>query len=101
MPATVDTLGHLLTLKVTAANAQNREQVDALTQTVQEATGANVPLAYVEQGCTGQGVWDELAAVKPRRGSCCRRAGGWWSACLDGPRGFVAWREITNGWPPP
>jgi transposase len=51
--AAVDTLGHLLALKVTAANAQDREQVGALAQAVQQATGAQVQLAYVDQGDTG------------------------------------------------
>lgn len=52
--AAVDTLGHLLALKVTAANAQDRAQVSALAQAVQEVTGQNVELAYVDQGYTGE-----------------------------------------------
>jgi transposase len=52
--AAVDTLGHLLALKVTAANQQDREQVEALAQAVQQVTGENVQLAYVDQGYTGQ-----------------------------------------------
>lgn len=51
--AVVDTLGHLLALKVTAANEQDRAQVQALAQAVQRATGENVQLAYVDQGYTG------------------------------------------------
>ena len=35
----VDTLGHLLALKVTAANEQDRAQVGDLAQALQEATG--------------------------------------------------------------
>jgi transposase len=50
----VDTLGHLLALKVTAANEQDRAQVKDLAQAVQRATGANVQLAYVDQGYTGE-----------------------------------------------
>ena len=50
----VDTLGQLLALKVTAANEQDREQVGALAQAVQAATGQNVQLAYVDQGYTGE-----------------------------------------------
>lgn len=50
----VDTLGHLLALKVTAANAQDREQVGTLAQAVQAVTGENVQLAYVDQGYTGE-----------------------------------------------
>jgi transposase len=49
----VDTLGHLLALKVTAANEQDRAQVGELAQAVQAATGENVQLAYVDQGYTG------------------------------------------------
>jgi len=51
--AAVDTLGHLLALKVTAANEQDRAHVGALAQAVQAATGENVQLAYVDQGYTG------------------------------------------------
>ena len=49
----VDTLGHLLALRVTAANDQDREQVDILAEQVQEATGQSVQVAYVDQGYTG------------------------------------------------
>jgi transposase len=52
--AAVDTLGHLLAVKVTAANEQDRAQVGALAQAVQTATGENVALAYVDQGYTGE-----------------------------------------------
>ena len=37
--AAVDTLGHLLALRVTSATEQDREQVGALAEAVQEATG--------------------------------------------------------------
>lgn len=50
----VDTLGHLLTLHVTPANAQDRAQVEELAQRVQAATGETVTLAYVDQGYTGE-----------------------------------------------
>src|SRR5215207_868129 len=50
----VDTLGHLLALLVTPANEQERAQVGALAQAVQEATGQSVELAYVDQGYTGE-----------------------------------------------
>ena len=49
----VDTLGHLLALKVTPANAQDRAQVAELTQAVQKATGETVQTAFVDQGYTG------------------------------------------------
>jgi transposase len=49
----VDTLGHLIALKVTPANEQEREQVAALSEHVQEVTGENVQVAFVDQGYTG------------------------------------------------
>jgi len=51
--AAVDTLGHLLALHVTAANEQDRTQVEKLAEAVQEITGKNIELAYVDQGYTG------------------------------------------------
>jgi transposase len=51
--AAVDTLGHVLALRVTAASDQDRAQVGALAADVQAATGENVTLAYVDQGYTG------------------------------------------------
>lgn len=51
--AAVDTLGHLLALVVTPANEQDREQVAALAQAVQEVTGETVEVAFVDQGYTG------------------------------------------------
>lgn len=50
----VDTLGHLLSLHVTAADEQDRSQVKKLARDVQEATGDSVELAYVDQGYTGE-----------------------------------------------
>jgi len=52
--AAVDTLGHLLTLPVTPANEQDRDQVTQLAQGVQEVTGQTVELAYVDPGYTGE-----------------------------------------------
>ena len=50
---TVDTLGYLLTLHVTAANEQDRAQVDRVAAEVQELTGQKVELAFVDAGYTG------------------------------------------------
>lgn len=50
----VDTLGHLLALRVTAADAQDRKQVKALAKAVQKATKKSVKLAFVDQGYTGE-----------------------------------------------
>jgi transposase len=49
----VDTLGHLLTAFVTAADEQDRAQVAHLAGVVQQLTGQSVELAYVDQGYTG------------------------------------------------
>jgi len=57
----VDTLGHLLALKVTAANEQERAQVADLIQEVQEATGNHVEVAFVDQGYTGEEPAQEAA----------------------------------------
>jgi len=50
----VDTLGHLLALRVTPANEQDRDQVGALAAAVQAATGATVEVAFVDQGYAGE-----------------------------------------------
>jgi transposase len=50
----VDMLGHLLALRVTPANEQDRAQVSELAAQVQQVTGENVALAYVDQGYTGE-----------------------------------------------
>jgi len=59
-----DTLGHLLALVVTPADAQDRAQVEQLAAAVQEATGEHVELAWVDQGYTG----DEPAQAAARQG---------------------------------
>lgn len=58
----VDTLGHLLALHVTAADAQDRAQVAELARQVQEATGNTVELAFVDQGYTGEAAAEAAAA---------------------------------------
>jgi transposase len=50
----VDTLGHLLALKVTSADEQDRAQVADLCASLQEATGETVEVAFVDQGYTGE-----------------------------------------------
>ena len=49
----VDTLGHLLALKVTPANEQERAQVGALAAQVQAVTEKQVQIGDVDQGDTG------------------------------------------------
>lgn len=50
----MDTLGHLLALKVTAAHEQERAQVGDLVKAIQATTGDKVEVAFVDQGYTGQ-----------------------------------------------
>ena len=50
----VDTLGHLLALHVTPANAEDRGEVERLAKAVQASTGQSVELAYVDQGYSGE-----------------------------------------------
>jgi transposase len=50
----VDTLGHLLALHVTAADEQDRAQIEQLAQQVQAATGHTIEIAFVDQGYTGE-----------------------------------------------
>jgi transposase len=49
----VDTLGNLLTLHVTPAHEQDRDQVQKLAREIQAVTDASVELAFVDQGYTG------------------------------------------------
>lgn len=49
----VDTLGHLLALLVTPADAQDRAQVKELAEQVQAVTGEMVEVAFVDQAYTG------------------------------------------------
>ena len=68
----MDTLGHLLAVHVTPANKQDRAQVEQLAKAVQEATGHNVQVAYVDAGYTGE----KAAEAAEGQGS------GWrWSSC--------------------
>lgn len=50
----VDTLGQLIAMTVTSADEQERAQVKALCEAVQEATGETVKLAWADQGYTGE-----------------------------------------------
>jgi len=59
--AAVDTLGHLLALHVTPADAQDRAQVATLAAAVQAMTGDQVEVAFVDQGYTGATATDAAA----------------------------------------
>lgn len=50
----VDTLGHLLALQITPANADDRAAVAEPAAAVQDATGESVEIAFVDQGYTGE-----------------------------------------------
>jgi transposase len=88
--AAVDTLGHLLALRVSPADEQDRARVEELARSVQEATGESVELAYVDRGTPARRRpptpermasalrWSSIPAR--RRASSCCRAGGSWSA---------------------
>lgn len=54
MPLAVDTLGYLLALVVTPADEQDRAQVKEQVELVQETTGQQVQVAFVDQACTGE-----------------------------------------------
>ena len=58
----VDTLGHLLALHVTPANAQDRAQAAQLAEQVQAATGDEMEVAFVDQAYTGEQVATDAAA---------------------------------------
>lgn len=58
----VDTLGHLLALHVTPADVGDRTAVSRLSADIQDATGEEVQLAYVDQGYTGEAVVEAAAA---------------------------------------
>jgi transposase len=49
----VDTLGDLLALAVTPASDDERTQVAALAERVQDVTGQHVQVAFVDEGYTG------------------------------------------------
>lgn len=66
MHVAVDTLGHLLAWKVTPADQQDRAQVGELVEAVQQATGNNVEVAYVDQGYTGANAAQQAAGQAVR-----------------------------------
>jgi len=59
--AAVDTLGNLLALHATAANEQERAQVAELAKQVQDVTGEQVEIAFVDQGYTGENAAQQAA----------------------------------------
>jgi transposase len=76
----VDTLGHVLALHVTRADADDRAQGGRLTEAVQAATGESVEVAFVDQGYTGE----KPAAAARERGIALEAV-----TLADAKRGFV------------
>lgn len=62
--AAVDTLGHLLALRVTPANEQERAQVSQIAQDLQAVTQGQVKILYADQGYTGETPAQEAAEQK-------------------------------------
>jgi transposase len=111
----VDTLGHLLALSVTRADAQERAQVAELAAAVQEATGQTVTLAYVDQGYTGDQPAADAAAhgirlevvkhteakkgfvLLPRRW-VVERSFGWFARFRRLARDYERTAEVLAGW---
>ncbi|GLR89605.1 hypothetical protein GCM10007857_63190 [Bradyrhizobium iriomotense] len=50
----VDTLGHLLALHVTPANADDRAEVGRIAKAIQAETDESVEIAFADQGYTGE-----------------------------------------------
>ena len=50
----MNTLGHLLALRVSPANEDDRQEAEKLSEQIQEATGESVELAYVDHGYAGE-----------------------------------------------
>jgi hypothetical protein len=102
----VHTLGHLLALPVTAADEQDRAQVEQLAQQVQEATGHTVEIAFVAQGYTGEQAAEaalqhgiRLEVVKlpmPGKALSGCPGGGSSSAVSLGWHVSVVWRGTMN-----
>ena len=58
----VDTLGEVLAMRVTPANASDRAQVAALAAEVQDVTRQTVEVGFVDQGYTGEQPASDAAA---------------------------------------
>src|SRR4051794_40953154 len=89
----VDTLGQLLALPATPADAQDRAQVGALAAAVQAATGDTVELAFVDQGDTGA----QAAAAAAAHGIRLEvvRLPGTRRGCVLLPRRWVVERALA------
>ena len=92
--AAVDTLGELLVLHVTPANASDRAQVAALAEEVQAVTGQTVESASSIRATPASrpqrtplrtaSAWRWSSWRRPSAASCCCPGAGWWSAPSPG-----------------
>ena len=108
MHLAVDTLGQLLVVVVTPANEQDRAQGTALAAQIQEATGASVEVAFVDQGYTGEqpaadaeahGIRLEVVKLPtPNMALCCCLAAGWSNAVSPGWHASGGRRATINVW---
>src|SRR5206468_7403344 len=111
----VDTLGHLLALRVTPSTADDREQVAELAAEVQAVTGQAVRVAFVDQGYTGDqpaadaaGHGIDLVAVahtEPKKGFVLlprrwvvERTFGWLARFRRLARDYERVAEVLAGW---
>ncbi len=102
----VDTLGHLLALHVTPANADDRAEVSRIAKDIQSATGQSVEVAFVDQGYTGHraaaaaaehGIALEVIKLSEANGaSFCSQDDGWSSDPSRGPRASEDSSRTTN-----
>ena len=98
----VDTLGHLLALRVTTGKEQERDQVADLAADAQVATGQTVTLAYADQGYTGDQPAADAAAhgimlevVKPDRARAAKTARARKTRFVLVPRRWVVERSFA------
>src|SRR4028119_553235 len=93
--AAVDTLGHLLALRVSPADEQDRARVEELARSVQEATGESVELAYVDRGYTGEAASTDAGAHGIRFGGG-KHSGGAGAPGVCRGRGASRWSWRTS-----
>ena len=91
--AAVDTLGHLLALRVTPANEQDRAPVAPLAQAVQSVTEQKVEVALVDQGDTDEEPAAAAAAGghSPGNRKAARSQAWIWAAAAALVRGTLFW----------
>lgn len=110
----VDTLGYPLATEASAANEQDRDHVESLTQQVQEVTGGQVKKAFADQAYSGesaaqkaQAAGMELVIVKREAGQkgfvvlpkrwVVERSFGWIARCRRLLRDFERLTQVLIG----